>query len=329
MTTPLPPALVLTAGLGTRLAPLTNVRAKPAVPVAGIPVVLRQLRWLAAQGVPTAVLNLHHRPNTITRCVGHGTTSGIAVRYSWEPTILGTAGGPRRALPLLDRRFFVVNGDTLTDVDLRALLHAHESSAAQVTLVVTPNPAPERYGGAVVDERGYVTGFARPGPRAHPHFVGVQLVEASVFADLTDGQPTASIGGIYDSLVAHRPNSVKAHETSAVFYDVGTVADYLATSLALTNVAGMASPPPGDRSEIHLTAKLTRTVVWDDVVIEPECRLVDCVVTDGVRLPRHTECERQVITVANGEPPAASRRLGGLWISPFDKHPDAREPDTR
>ena len=68
----LPPALVLAAGLGTRLRPLTNVRAKPAVPVAGRPLVVRILVWLAAQGVEPVVLNLHHRPETITRAVGHG-----------------------------------------------------------------------------------------------------------------------------------------------------------------------------------------------------------------------------------------------------------------
>ena len=84
----LPPAIVLTAGLGTRLSPLTLVRAKPAVPVAGIPLVLRLLRWLADQGVQSVVLNLHHLPDTITRVVGQGDGTALQVRYSWEQTIL-------------------------------------------------------------------------------------------------------------------------------------------------------------------------------------------------------------------------------------------------
>ena len=137
---PMPPALVLTAGLGTRLAPLTDVRAKPAVPVAGVPLVTRVLRWLAEQGVTSTVLNLHHRPETITRHVGHGSDVGLHVRYSWESTLLGTAGGARHALDLLGERFFIVNGDTLTDVDLGGLLDAHERADAAVTLAVSDNP---------------------------------------------------------------------------------------------------------------------------------------------------------------------------------------------
>ena len=130
----LPPALVLAAGLGTRLRPLTNVRAKPAVPVAGRPLVVRILEWLAEQGVEDVVVNLHHRPETVTRVVGHGRGAGVRVRYSWEPIILGSAGGPRQALPLLGRRFFIVNGDTLTTLSLRALADAHERTGSAVTL---------------------------------------------------------------------------------------------------------------------------------------------------------------------------------------------------
>ena len=324
MSVPLPPALVLTAGLGTRLAPLTDVRAKPAVPVAGTPLISRVLRWLGAQGIGSAVLNLHHKPETLTRYVGHGTESGISVRYSWEPTILGTAGGPRRAVPLLGRRFFIINGDTLTDVDLRAMAAAHSASAAEVTLAVTDNPAPDRYGGAVVDRDGWVQRFAGPGPDPGAHFVGVQLVEASVFAALADGEPAASIGGVYDTLAAERPHTVKAHWVSAAFHDVGTPADYLATSLSIAESEGRSAVPLGEHSDVHATSTLTRTAVWDDVVIGAGCHLVDCVVADAVRLPKNSVYERQVIVVAGQHPPADGHRLGDLWICPLNSPSYAR-----
>jgi NDP-sugar pyrophosphorylase family protein len=92
-----PSALVLTAGSGTRLQPLTYVRAKPAVPVAGTPLVVWILRRLVEAGVRNAVLNLHHRPETIAGVVGEGRDLGLSVRYSWEQPILGSAGGPRRS----------------------------------------------------------------------------------------------------------------------------------------------------------------------------------------------------------------------------------------
>ncbi len=318
VTSPLPPALVLTAGLGTRLAPLTNVRAKPAVPVAGVPLIVRQLRWLAEQGVPAAVLNLHHRPHTITRDVGYGTEIGIRVRYSWEPIVLGTAGGPRRALPLLGHRFFIVNGDTLADVDLGRLLRAHETSQADVTLAVTPNPAPLRYGGAVVDEQGWVTSFTGPGPGTHLHFVGVQVVEGSIFADLADGVPAASIGGVYNQrLKNHRPR-LRVHAVMAPFYDIGTPSDYLATTLAIAAAEGLASPVPGARCTIDPSASVERTAIWDDVVIGDGCRLVDSIVADGVRVPPNTVCERGIITRVQDRGQSPGRALADVWISPLD-----------
>ena len=91
------PALVLTAGLATRLQPLSSVRAKAALPVAGEVLVLRILRWLRRAGVTRVVLNLHHRAETITREVGDGSAIGLEARYSWEPEVLGSAGGPARA----------------------------------------------------------------------------------------------------------------------------------------------------------------------------------------------------------------------------------------
>ena len=82
MSDTLPTALVLAAGYGSRLQPLTAVRAKPALPVAGCPMIRRVLKWLADQGVSKAVINLHHQPETITQVVGHGNSLGLQVRYS-------------------------------------------------------------------------------------------------------------------------------------------------------------------------------------------------------------------------------------------------------
>ena len=119
---PLTHALLLTAGLGTRLRPLTLVRAKPAIPVAGVPMVHRIMPLgCAAAGVTDVVLNLHHLPESIAAVVGDGSDLGVRARYSWEqPRVLGSAGGPRQALDILGAETFViVNGDTLTDVGAR------------------------------------------------------------------------------------------------------------------------------------------------------------------------------------------------------------------
>src|SRR5579862_2656203 len=101
-------ALVLAAGLGTRLRPLTDVRAKPAIPVAGTPIIRRIVAWLSAQGIVDVAVNLHARPETLTAVLGDGSDLGARIRYSWEhPQVLGSAGGPRHALSMLGPRFLI------------------------------------------------------------------------------------------------------------------------------------------------------------------------------------------------------------------------------
>jgi mannose-1-phosphate guanylyltransferase len=284
MSAPFPcPALVLTAGFGTRFRPLSYVRAKPAVPVAGQPLVCRILGWLAAEGVTDTILNLHYKPETITAVVGDGADLGLRVRYSWENPILGSAGGPRKALPLLDAaRFLIVNGDTLCRVDLTAMLEQHEASGALVTMALVGNPDPTHYGGVEVDQGGCVRSFPRPGRGGSSalHFVGVQIVESSVFANLAVDRPAETVREIYPALMAENPASVQAFLTDAAFRDIGTPADYLATSLALAEDEGRRELPPGVRAAIDPSARMVRTAIWDDVTIGSESDLADSVIAE-------------------------------------------------
>jgi len=316
---PLPPALVLTAGLGTRLSPLTNVRAKAAVPVAGRPLIVRILEWLAGQGVSDAVLNLHHRPETIAREVGHGEQFGLRVRYSWEPVILGSAGGPRQALPLLGSRFFIVNGDTVTDLSLRALSEHHAATEALVTLAVTPHPAPERYGGVQIDNAGWIRGFSRVGDASAMHFVGVQLAEANVFGSLPAETPATTIGGIYDNLTGANKNALCAFPIEAPFREVGTPHDYLETTLGIANDEGLPLSVISANSKIHRSATLTQTTVWDHVEIGANCCLHECIVTDNVILPTGTNANRQIfIATERLASTLEERRFGNALVYPIE-----------
>jgi NDP-sugar pyrophosphorylase family protein len=226
-------ALVLAAGLGTRLRPLTDVCAKPAIPVAGEPLIRRIVRWLAAHEVNELVVNLHYLPQTLTAVLGDGSDLSVRVRYSWEqPQILGSAGGPRLALEIIGADTFIIaNGDTLTDLDVRALVDAHRRSDALVTLALVPNREPAKYGGAIMKDDGTVASFAARGPSAKDsyHFIGVQMAHAEAFRQLAAGQPAASIGGLYDALIAARPGSIRGYVSDAAFWDIGTPEDYART----------------------------------------------------------------------------------------------------
>ena len=313
-----PPALVLAAGLGTRLRPLTYVRAKAAVPVNGEPLVRRTARWLAGWGFVDQVVNLHHQPASIAAVLGDGASLGVRIRYSWEQPVLGSAGGPRHALPLLTdgghERFLLVNGDTLTDVDVDGLLETHRRSGALATMALIPNPAPEKYGGVLVSAEGYVEGFTRRG--AEPvsyHFIGVQVVEARVFGALDDGVPYESVGRLYPALLRESPRGIAAFASNASFRDIGTPDDCLRTSLEIAAEEGPRLI--GAAAAIDPSAVVERTAVWDDVTIGPGAALTECIVGDGAEIPAGAEYRRCAIVPAGAHAPEADERLErGLLI---------------
>ena len=282
-----PDALLLTAGVGSRLHPLTLVRAKPAVPLAGVPLITRILRACADAGVSRVVLNLHHRPETIARVAGDGGDLGLTLRYSWEQPVLGSAGGPRHALPLLDGDpYLLLNGDTLATVDLRALWDHHHAHDALVTMALIPNPEPERFGGVLVDADGWITGFCRRGdPRPNYHFFSAQVVARSVFAGLPDGVPAESVLRIYPQILADTPRRLRAFICDAPFIEVGTPADYRRVHERLAAADGVSPWIPGARAVVDPTARLDRTILWDDVTIGAGAVLERCVVADRVRVP--------------------------------------------
>ena len=314
--------MLLAAGLGTRLRPLTSVRAKPAVPVNGRPLARRILTWLVGYGIREAIVNLHHRPETIAAVIGDGSDLGLRVRYSWEQPVLGSAGGPRHALPLLtdgyDGPFLIVNADTLSTVDLHGLLARHGQSRAAVTMALIANPDPLKYGGVKVSPEGYVTGFARAGtPGESFHFVGVQAAEARAFAALEDGVPAESVNALYPRLMAAEPGAIAAFVSDASFSDIGTPRDYLETSLALARIEG-ADLISRRRVRVDDSATIERTVVWDDVSIGRDARLIECVVGDGARVPDGAGFERCVIVRRGALAPADGERVeGDLLIRPI------------
>ena len=321
-----PRALLLTAGLGTRLQPLTYVRAKAAVPINGEPLVRRVIRILATAGIRDLVLNLHYRPQSIAACVGDGSDLDVRVRYSWEQPVLGSAGGPRRALPLvvdtMEDDFLIVNGDTLTDVDIWSLIERHQESGAVVTMALIPNPRPDHYGGVAVTEDGWVTGFTRAAgagaanARASFHFIGVQVARAKAFEDLADGVPAESVNALYPKLIAANPRSVAAYISQASFLDIGTPRDCLDTSLALAHEEGARFT--GADSHVASSAVLLRPMLWDDVTVGAGAHLQDCIVADGVRVPEGARYERCAIVAAGINAPAPGELIDGeLLIRKF------------
>jgi NDP-sugar pyrophosphorylase family protein len=256
------------------------------VPVAGEPLVCRLLKYGARWGVRDFVLNLHYLPETITGRVGDGADLGVRVRYSFESPVLGSAGGPRKALPLLpDEPFFIINGDTLTNVDLHALSEHHRDTGALVTIAVIPNNRPDRYGGLIVDATGRFHSVVPPGSQVRSyHVVGVQMAHPAAFARLPLNVPAESIGALYKDLVKENLGHVRAFLCAADFWDVGTPADYLEACLSIGASEGAATQV-GRGSVIDASARVADSVIWDDVTVGAGASLERCIVADDVEIP--------------------------------------------
>jgi mannose-1-phosphate guanylyltransferase len=152
-------AMVLAAGLGTRLRPITYAMPKPMVPVANRPVMEHIVRLLAGHGFEQAIANLHWFPETIEGHFGDGTQFGLELSYSREERLLGTSGGVRNAAGFLGDSFLVISGDALTDIDLAAMRAFHESHGGVATLATKRVADTTQFGVAITGADGRIQGF--------------------------------------------------------------------------------------------------------------------------------------------------------------------------
>jgi mannose-1-phosphate guanylyltransferase len=158
-------AMVLAAGLGTRLRPITYGLPKPMVPVLNRPVMEHIVRLLARHGFARAIANLHWFPELIEGHFGDGSALGLSLSYSREERLLGTAGGVRNAAGFLGDSFLVISGDALTDIDLAAMREFHESHDGPATLATRRVRDMSRFGVAITGSDGRIQGFQeKPDP---------------------------------------------------------------------------------------------------------------------------------------------------------------------
>ena len=174
-------AMILAAGRGERLRPLTERLPKPLVPIGGEPLIAHQLRWLQRAGIRDVVVNLHHLGDAIERSVGNGSDIGVRVRYSREAELLNTGGGIKKALPqLLPGPFLVLNGDIWTSFPFRTLVDVRPAKAH---LVLTPTPAHKDHSDFHIEPDGTV----RRGPASDLTYCGIAVLDESLFAETPDG----------------------------------------------------------------------------------------------------------------------------------------------
>lgn len=205
-------AMILAAGLGTRLRPLTHSIPKALVPVAGRPLIEYALLFLRSQGINEVVINLHHLGEKIRETLGDGGAYGVKVFYSPEDPLLDTGGGIKQAQPLLERETFIVlNCDTILDLNLDAVLDFHHRNRAIATMVLRHDPDAARYGIIETDPHYRVRRFLGiPAEVSDPllpwMFTGLHIMEPRVFSFMPASPPFGIARETYPQmLLANEP----------------------------------------------------------------------------------------------------------------------------
>lgn len=246
-------AMILAAGLGTRLRPLTNKWPKPALPLLGQPLFRYNLAVLRNAGVTSVGINTHHLPHVMRACAEAETKRlGMSLEVVHEPEIQGTGGGIRGLRRFLqDDAFVVFNGDILFALDLKAAVAAHHASKAAATMVLMPMPPNEKYAAVEMDATRTVRRIAGHGPGGEKlsswHFTGVHVMSPAVFDFMKASGPEDINREVYAKLMA-KGLSIHGHVVQTYWSDLGTPSRYLATQQDLLfgqvplDVFGDASP---------------------------------------------------------------------------------------
>src|SRR5215510_4139732 len=233
-------AIVLSAGYGTRLWPLTEDRTKPAIPILGKPLVGYVAEYLAGYGIDEIVVNLHHRPESVRRALGDGSRFGVKLHYVEEPVILGTSGALDNTREFFEREtFVVVNGKIITDIDLNLAIETHRRMNALATLVLLPNVRRERFS-MVETESGRIKAFGRMPVAEGPvplMFTGIHIMEPGILEYVPRGVFSDSVTDVYPQAMANG-EIVAAHVASGKWRELSTLKRYLDISVELLKEVG-------------------------------------------------------------------------------------------
>ena len=303
-------AMILAAGFGTRLFPLTIDRTKPAIPFLGKPLVGYVAEYVAKYGFSDVVVNLHHQPESIKKALGNGEEFSVRIHYSLEsPEIRGTAGALDEARDhLKDETFLIINGKIITDIDIAAALETHKRSGALATLVLKENIKREKFT-MVETADGFIKGFggfAQPLTeeeiRDAEHeiftplmFTGIHILEPRVFDYIPRDVFSDTVRDVYIPALA-KGEKIAAHVADGNWFELSTIPRYLDISLAMMNGTDVFS---GANFNLSPNAHVRDSVIWDNVTVSDGANLYRTIIADGVRIASDEHFENAAIVNAD------------------------------
>jgi mannose-1-phosphate guanylyltransferase len=222
--------MVLAAGKGTRLLPLTGKIPKPIAPVVGKPIIQHIFELLEEAGVGEVYVNVHHLAENILAYYGWETRmNGMTISLTREEELMGTAGGAKRVSDRFDETFMVVMGDVLTDVDLRKVVAFHKERQALATLVLTPVADTSQYGVVELDPEKNIGGFQEKPPvgkaKSNLANTGIYVLEPEVLEYVPEGTFFDFANDVFPRLLAAGETFV-GYESNFYWSDIGTLEAY-------------------------------------------------------------------------------------------------------
>lgn len=301
-------AMILAAGFGTRLWPLTIGRTKPAIPFLNRPLIAFTVDYLKKYGFDEVIINLHHEPESVRAQLGDGSQFGIRIRYAVEePEILGTSGALDNVREQLEHdTFIVVNGKIITDIDLKAALQTHREHQALATLVLRPNPKHERFSEIHLTADGRLEkfgGFPKPvasdaqSTVAPLMFTGIHLMEPQIFDYIPRGVFSDSVRDVYPKAMADGKFIAGHIAQNSAWYELSTLERYWAISQDFLQRVGQ-DVVMNEGCVIEPTAQVTNSILWQRVQVQAGARVTDCIIGDDVVIPANSSFHRATIVRA-------------------------------
>ena len=285
-------AMILAAGFGTRLRPLTEMKPKAMMPVANKPILARNIEYLIRHGITEIIVNAHHHSRQVTDCIRKELPLGLHIEARVEPEILGTGGGIKNTEDFWDKEpFFVINSDILTDINLAAVYELHQTSGALVCLVLHDC---EPFNQVQVDEQWNITDIAKTNMPERLAFTGIHVIDPEVLSHIRKGV-FSDIIECYRELIRLGKPLRACFVQGHYWRDIGSIRSYLEANRELAGNSFVIGPGCsvdssaklmdwgviGENSRLGKNVEVRRSVLWDGVIVKGGVKVLDSVVTSG------------------------------------------------
>ncbi len=281
-------AMVLAAGLGTRLRPLTDLISKPMAPIVNRPVMEHIIKLLAGHGFKDIVCNLHYFPDEIKNYFGDGSKWGVNIVYSFEEELLGTAGGVKKVEDFFQgQTFLVVSGDALTDIDLSSAYDFHKEKKGEATLVLTRVEDTSQFGVVLLDDEKRIKGFQEKPlsgeAKSDLANSGIYFFESSIFRYMPPKGQFYDFGKNLFPDLLRRDVPYYGYRHKRYWNDVGSLDEY-----QMGNFDALEG-----KVKVDIPGKMIKEGVWigrnckiqeDVIIIPPVCIGDDCIIKSGAKL---------------------------------------------